>query len=287
MSGRRWVAGCALIVSGLAVSGPARAQSVAPDAGTEAQPGQRYQLAVMEGVLEAAVQQGARVVSREWRVVSPDVLFMTGNARARGFRLDNYGTFFDVEVPSMSQTFIYTWRLMERDAAGAAALQVLKGNIKAPADAAQRKELEQALRLLERQIGPVRTGDHTGIVASGQPRTDAALVNVPGGTPPRVPAPAPVPDIPIPQGDPNVAYTTEVKDALIDAMLDHSHALTIAAGEWLAVAAHDASERQLAGPDAYESMTVLIRIKGSDLQAFRGGQLSRAEARQRIEIREY
>ena len=32
---------------------------------------------------------------------------------------------------------------------------------------------------------------------------------------------------------------TEVKNALFDAMLDHSHALTVGADEWLAIAAHD------------------------------------------------
>ena len=285
--------GCAAVACVLAVGAPVWAQApLAPAApGSDPQRGQRYQLAVMEGVLEAAVQQGARVVSRQWRAVSPDVLFMSGNARARGFRLENYGVFFDVEVPSMSQTFIYTWRLLERDAAGAAALRVLKDNLKTPAELAQRKQLEQALRLLERQVGPSgRAPGGQDVMGQTQRQADGTLVTLPGGAPRPMPERAAGPDVVVadlPTEDPNAAYTSEVKNALIDAMLDHSHALTVSPDEWLTVAAHDASDRQLGGADAYDSVTMLIRIKGGDLQAFRAGRLSRADARQRIEIREY
>ncbi|MDO8833989.1 MAG: hypothetical protein Q7V01_00255 [Vicinamibacterales bacterium] len=285
--------GSAVMAGALLFGAPAWAQAPVPPAASGADPqrGQRYQLAVMEGVLEAAVQQGARVVSRQWRAVSPDVLFMSGNARAHGFRLDNYGVFFNVEVPSMSQTFIYTWRLLERDAAGAAALRVLKGNLKAPAELAQRKELEQALRLLERQVGPSgRAPGGQDVMGRAQRQADGTLVTLPGGAPRPIPERAAGPDVVVdelPTEDPNAAYTGEVKDALIDAMLDHSHALTITPDEWLTVAAHDASDRQLGAADAYDAVTMLIRIKGADLQAFRAGRLSRADARQRIEIREY
>lgn len=287
--------GSAVVAGVLLFGTPVWAQApMAPAVpGADPQRGQRYQLAVMEGVLEAAVQQGARVVSRQWRAVSPDVLFMSGNARARGFRLDNYGVFFDVEVPSMSQTFIYTWRLLERDAAGAAALRVLKGNLKTPAELAQRKELDQAIRLLERQVGPSgRAPGGLDVMGQTQRQADGTPVGSVSSAalPPGVTERAAGPDVVIadmPSEDPNAAYTSEVKNALIDAMLDHSHALTITPDEWLTVAAHDASDRQLGAADAYDSVTMLIRIKGGDLQAFRAGRLSRADARQRIEIREY
>ena len=289
MNGRRLVVGYALLAGSLAFGSPvlAQTQNVPAAASTDTQREQRYQLALMEGVLERAVQQGARIVSRQWRAVSPDVLFMSGNARARGVRLDNYGVFFDVEVPSMSQTFIYTWRLMERDAAGVAALQVLKGHLKNPADTGQRRELDQALRLLERQVGPMMRSGDPPVRAQGQPQT---LVTLPGTAPRRVQEPPrerELAEMDLPTGDPNAAYTNEVKNALLDAMLDHSHALTISLDEWLTVAAHDASDRQLGAADPYDAVTMLFRIRGADLQAFRAGRLSRADARLRIEVREY
>jgi hypothetical protein len=191
----------------------------------------------------------------------------------------------------MSQTFIYTWRLLERDAAGAAALRVLKGNLKTPAELAQRKELDQAIRLLERQVGPSgRAPGGQDVLGQVQRQADGTPVALPGGAPRIATERAAGPDVVVaesPSEDPNEAYTSEVKRALIDAMLDHSHALTITSDEWLTVAAHDASDRQLGAADVYDSVTMLIRIRGGDLQAFRAGRLSRADARQRIEIREY
>jgi len=271
---------------------PAVAQTPSA-ASADVQRGQRYQLAVMEGVLEAAVQQGARVVSRQWRAVTPDVLFMSGNARARGFRLENYGVFFDVEVPSMSQTFVYTWRLLERDAAGLAALQLLKGHLKTPVEPSQRRDLDQAVRLLERQVGPSMRAPGTDprVMAQAEPAVETPVV-VAGAAVPRPTRDTGTPGLAtpldgLPGQDPNESYTAEVKAALIDAMLDHSHALTIGPDEWLTVAAHDSSDSRLGAGDPYDTVTILIRIKGADLQAFRGGKLSRADARLRIETREY
>lgn len=271
---------------------PAMAQAPAsrPAAAVEAQSTVRYQLAVMEGALVAAVQQGARVVSVKWRQVSPDMLFISGTARARGFRLDNYGVFFDVEVPSMRQSVAWTWRQLDRDSGASAALQTFKNHLKTLTDPAARRDLELAIKRLELQVGPpmkvpvdpdvtpgIRTAGDQTVVAMPPPPPRQTQVT-PGVQLEPVPA--------IPE-DPGAAYTTEVQNALLDAMLDYSHALPIGVDEWLTVAAHDDADRRLGAADPYETVTFLMRIKGADLQAFRAGRLSRADARQRIEMKEY
>jgi hypothetical protein len=86
--------------------------------------------------------------------------------------------------------------------------------------------------------------------------------------------------------DPNSLYTDAVKNALIDAMLDYSGRLSIGADEWLTVAARD-SEGPIVPNALDETTTVILRVKGSDLLAFRTNKLSRDEARKKVEVREF
>ena len=44
----------------------------------------------------------------------------------------------------------------------------------------------------------------------------------------------------------------------------------------------------LAPPDPYEEIvTILLRIKGADLAAYRAGQIDRDEVRKRVQVREF
>ena len=55
----------------------------------------------MESVLESAVANGADSLMRAVRaVMPPDAMMLTGAPSVRGFRLEGYGLFFDVEVPA-------------------------------------------------------------------------------------------------------------------------------------------------------------------------------------------
>ena len=50
------------------------------------------------------------------QAVSPELLQLSGAARARGFRLDGYGVFFDVEVPAaLRQTMGWTAKMMQQN----------------------------------------------------------------------------------------------------------------------------------------------------------------------------
>jgi hypothetical protein len=87
--------------------------------------------------------------------------------------------------------------------------------------------------------------------------------------------------------DPGRAYTNEVQSALIDAMLDFGSPIPVADGEWLTIAARDNDDSRLGGGDPYDVSTILLRIRGADLAAYRSKQISRDDAIKRVEIREY
>ena len=87
--------------------------------------------------------------------------------------------------------------------------------------------------------------------------------------------------------DPGLAYTNEVKAALVDAMLDYGAPIPIGDDQWLTIAARDDNDSRLGGGDPYDVSTIVLRISGADLGAFRAGKLTRDEALGKVEAREY
>jgi hypothetical protein len=248
---------------------PARAQSAAAPAGEPARDAARirYQIRILEGVLENAVEEGARVLGRDLREVSPGLLFFSGPARARGFRLEGYGVFFDVDVPALHRSMIWSMRTLRQSNVDVArALQSLKRYVAAvQADARTKTEIEQALRLVELQVGPPPASRSP---AETRPVSEASALVAPQSI------------------ETAVADAAEVKKALVEAMIDHGSALSLDADEWLTVAARDNADRIPAG-DLAETVTITLRIKGADLAAFRAGRLTRDEIRQRVDVREF
>jgi hypothetical protein len=86
--------------------------------------------------------------------------------------------------------------------------------------------------------------------------------------------------------DPGQKYRDAVKRCLIDAMLDHSKSMDLGPDEWLTVAARG-SESGLIPGEIYQLKTLLLRVKGSDLTEFLAGRLTRDEARQKVEVRQF
>lgn len=259
------------IVVALAISSSAFAQQ-ADRSGQPDQAQARYKIFVMEGVLEKAVQNGAAIVSRQVRAIAPDAMFLTGAAQVRGFRLDGFGVFFDVEVPALQPNVAWTLRAMMVDNGNS--LEQIRDFIQKVADPAARDELLRAIRQVELVMPSVRTVD-----AQNLPRQAAER-------PVRVP-PALPPDALL-VSDPAAAYTREVKTALVEAMLENSGPLAIGQDEWLVVAARDSEPgNRLVPGDAYDTTTWVLRVKGSDLAAFRAGRLSLEEARSRVEVKEF
>jgi hypothetical protein len=112
--------------------------------------------------------------------------------------------------------------------------------------------------------------------AGAVPVSGSAAVDAPS-------APARVSDDPV-LSNPDEAYRTEIKDALMDAMLEHSRGLGIGAAERLTVAARRRDDRTTLGVDT-DARTVVLSVLGSDLAAFLAGQITPADARNRIEVR--
>jgi hypothetical protein len=292
--------GVVLLVAG--VIAPALAQEGGPLGGIVQETDRsraRYQIAAMESVLERYVQLGARRLSQQVQTISPDMLFIGGAARARGFQLDGYGVFFNVEVPALRRSVAWSFRQMGRTDGGIeAAMASLKRNLGQVSNQAVRREMEADIQRLARLVGPVPPPP--GALPSVGAQAVAASTQ---GPPPGQPGPTPgQPGAqPTPPGaemsglspqlaaiidDPGLAYTNEVKAALIDAMLDYGTPIPISDTEWLTIAARDDNSR-LGGGDPYDVSTVMLRIRGSDLAAFRAGTLSRADAIARVEVREY
>jgi hypothetical protein len=236
----------------------------------------RYQVGVMERVLEGAVEHGATVTRDRLQALLPAQMLISENARVRGFRLDSYGVFFDVEVPSLEGTLPWSFRTLDQNDLGlASALKALQAHIEAAGD----PNLRQALERVELQVGPMTR------VTRSSGRTVAGALGATGsaGAPPAGAEAQPSLD-PI-LNDPEEAYRGEVKQALMEAMLDHSAPLAIGPEEWLTIAARRNEDRARLAPADSDAQTFVIRASGADLTAFRAGRISREDALKRIEVR--
>jgi hypothetical protein len=244
----------------------------------------RQKISLMESVLESAVANGADSLMRAVRaVMPPDALMLTGAPSARGFRLEGYGLFFDVEVPAFRPTMAWTLRQMvDQNGLGAvAAVNQLKAYIATVQDPRQRGVLDRALRRLELQVGPVGP-----VQQDAGPRTaGASIVSAQGATVPASTAPTVDPSV---IEDPNAAYTREVSVAIIDAMIENSGSLPVGDNEWLTVAARDnIRPDRLAPGDTSNISSIVFRIKGSDLAAFRAGRMTLEDARTHVEVKQF
>ena len=233
----------------------------------------RYEIRVMERVLEQAVQHGVQVVDQQMQALIPMMLF-TGPARARGFRLDGYGVFFDVEVPPIRRSMAWSFQILDQlDLGVSNALQELRQHLRT-VGGPSRGSLEQALRRLEMQIGP------TPVLAGSDGRAAGRDTQ---GKDPGQSANRPAAVV---TADPVEVYASEVERAIIDAMLNHSSSLGIGSEEWLTVAARG-SQGWLAPSDLFEAVAMTLRLRGRDLAAFWGGELTREAVAKRVEVQEF
>ena len=81
-------------------------------------------------------------------------------------------------------------------------------------------------------------------------------------------------------------YRAAVKLALADAMLDYSKNLDLKPDEWLSVAARGSESALLPG-EILQLTTVVLRVKGSDLADYLAGRLTKEQAREKVEVRQF
>jgi hypothetical protein len=222
----------------------------------------RNQILVMEGVLVQAVRLGAQAVSAEMEKFEPaGVTALTGTPRARGFVLDGYGVFFDVEIPNLNQSLVWSMMAVQRDRQVSRDFDQLRTALDAISDGATRQQAQQLLQQVSKTVGP------------SQPSRSAA----------GQPAPGQVSAASTPPPDPDTLYTEEVKGTLIDAMLDHSLQMNLGADEWLTVAAR-ASDVPLSPAGLADSITIILRVKGSDLAVYHSDKTKRDEILQKVKV---
>lgn len=240
----------------------------------------RYEIAQMERVLEGAVEHGVANIRDRLQALGPTELLISDNARARGFRLDGYGVFFDVVVPSLDTTVLWSIRTLDQNLLGLqSALKELEAHVKRSGDV----NLEQALRRIELQVDPLMIAraatpaSPSVPVASGARNATGSVSAATADVPQRAADPI--------FANPNEAYRAEVTRALMEALLDHSSSLGIEPAEWLTIAARRDDERPRLAPADTDARTFFIRLRGSDLAAFLARQIAREEALKRIEVR--
>jgi hypothetical protein len=250
----------------------------------------------MEIFLLQALRTGAQDLAKQLRVTEPNSAFVTGTGRARGFVLEGYGVFFDVDVPEMRQSVVWSAQMLDLEQQRQSLSRFLNST---PPEDPRRKIAEANLRAIEKFMG----GPGTALVPNPTADTElpAGRVAAQSVAPvaegavtartvfPVADAAALAPSAPVQalqQRDPNQLYTESVKKALIDVMLRHSKLLTIADNEWLTVAASDSDAPQTPA-QLDETSRILISIRGSDLAAFQAGKLTRDEVLKRVEVREF
>ena len=265
-----------VIVGGVILSGPIGIVAQAPN---RAETQSRYQIAQMERVLEGAVEHGAAITRDRLKAVLPpadsaDTLMTGENARARGFRLEGYGVFFDVLVPPFYTETTLTWSIKtldQNDLGLDSALRELRTHVQQSGDT----NLQQALRRVELQMNPTNISTASAVVGGSARTATGSAASTSADPPPADPI----------LNDPNEAYRSEVIQALMDAMLDHSTALGIGSNEWLTVAARGNDDRPRLAPADTDARTRMIRLRGADLMQYLAHTISKEEALKRIEIR--
>jgi hypothetical protein len=249
---------CAVIVT-MAVPALSQAQGRSRDEQ------RRNQIRMIEGVLVQAVRLGAAEVSKEMQRFEPaGVTVLTGVPRARGFLLDGYGVFFDVEIPDMNQSVIWSMMNMQRDRQLGNAFDSLLAAIGTMPAGPNRDQAESALRQVTKTVGPAAPmrGPQGQAPAPGQ--VGAATATIPP--------------------DPDRLYSEAVKSALVEAMLGYSVQMDLGADEWLTVAARASEGPVPSQAGLSELITIVLRVKGSDLSIYHADPTKRDEIRQRVKV---
>jgi hypothetical protein len=236
------------LVATVPLAAPLRAQQ--PTAESQ---GLRKQVVLMEGLLARAGSVAADTIARKLQAMDPSITAFIGPARARGFIMDGYGIFFHVEVPAMLGTVVWSQMVVQRDMQIGNALANLKRALSDMPDGPSRQQAQQAVLLLDRNAGPARADVK---VAAADVSTDV--------------------------WDPNEEYKQEVRRELIDAILNHSLPLNIGPDQWLEVGAH-----MMDTPQTPRGVTLMIRVKGSDLAVFAADPTRREEIRKKVEVRAF
>lgn len=243
------------IAAALAVAAPAAyAQARDPEVQRK-----RNQIRLMEGVLVQAVRLGAEQVSNELERFEPTgVTVLMGTPRARGFVIEGHGVFFDVEVPDMNQSVVWSVMQAQRDRQVGNALDSLRTALRAMPEGTSMQQAQLALQVVEKTVGPLPAAKP----APGQ--VGAATATAAAAGP-----------------DPRELYREAVIDNVVDAMLGYSVQMSLGADEWLTVAARG-NDAPLSPQGLSDTVTITVKVKGSDLTVYHAEPARRGDIREKV-----
>jgi hypothetical protein len=246
---------------------PAKAQQT-PSVDAEKR---RGQIRMLEGVFAQAVRNGASEVAAKLRKLEPAGMMMQfylGTPRARGFILEGYGVFFDIEIPALNQSMVWSVLTIQRDRQVLTALDALSAALSTMPAGPTRQQAQQAFQQVAQTVGPPQRTEPSQPVQGAVTAANAApgVTTVALGTP---------------LYDPLADYTEAVKNALVDAMLDHSLRVELGPEEWLTVAARE-SEGPLPPGGISEAVTIVLRVQGTDLATYQADRTKRDEIRLKV-----
>jgi hypothetical protein len=271
-------------LAGLVVAAPFAAAQPSPTRTPEERK-IAYQISTLESVLARAVEHSAGLVRDQLQAAIPAQMLLNDNARVRGFPLSGYGMIFDVAVPGLDGTIPWSFRtLQQNDLDVEAAINSLRTWVNKAGD----PDLAQALQRLELQVAPVPT-PLTDPLTQRPERVDAAARQAPAdgfvttSATRNVDRAAEDPAMNAILQNPDEAYRTEIRNGVMDAMLDHSLPLNLGPDEKLTVVLKS-NEDLLLGTASPNARTTQITVSSADLGAFWARQISREEARRRMVV---
>ena len=240
----------------------------APGGVSSAAPVERQQqVRVMERALEEAVTRGVRVVEQQLPSM-PGVGFFAGPVRVRGFELEEYGVFFDVEYPVVRRSILWSMSTLQLNGGIPTVLQDVRRRLQSMPEGQGQLTFEQILSGMEAELQ--RTLPLTPV------GRDPARVSSPEDAERRrLDRPVTI--------DPLETYLTALKRELTDAMISYGPTLAVAEGHWVSVGARDG--RPLIDPRVSSPpRTLRLRIRNRDLEALSTGHLSVDGVRRRVEV---
>ena len=222
---------------------------------------------LMERTLEAAVTRGVRIVEQQLPPV-PGMLYFAGPVRVRGFELQDYGVFFDVEHPVVRRSILWSMNTLQLNGGMPTIFQDLRRRLQTMPAGPGQLAFEQILSEMEAELQRTAPLRPVGLGAArirspedGDTRRPDRSVTI----------------------DPLETYLMALSGELTDTLISFGPALGVAEDHWVSVAARD-GRGQIDPRVSSPSRTLKLRIRGRDLAALSAGRVSVDDLRRRVEV---
>lgn len=252
-------------VAGQTARQEARPQS-APAADREPS---RLQMGVMEDAFQRGVEvaHGRAVEAMQEAAGMPALFSFEGNTRARGFRLEGYGVFFDVDLPPIPRSVEWSFRVLDTGAMLQPDIEQLQRQLAQINDPRVTRALAPILKSMQSKVSAGSSIAGASGSSGNAPGVRPTLVGE--GTSPT---------------DPFRGYVNELKRTLVQIMLEYGPSIRLGAEDWLHVAAREMAPRLMPGNPT--EATITLRIKAGDLAALKAGRLTHEDAIRRVDVKE-